>query len=100
MSDEVLGALGAMLEVVERLAESCGLVEARKERELVRPRGKPLVPVEEDEVVEITDEEVDAAIAEWDKNMPVEARGVLEAREATPEEAARFEAELEEENSG
>ena len=94
MSEEVLGTLGAMLEVVESLAVGCGLVEASKERELVKPRGKPLAPVEEDEV-EITDEEVDAAIAEWDESMPVEARGILDAKEATPEEAARYAEELE-----
>ena len=47
----------------------------KKQAELLKPRGRPLKPVTE---VIITDDDIDAAIAEWDTDVP-EAAGLLRA---------------------
>jgi hypothetical protein len=73
--------MNTILSHLLRIAEKAGLVEK------IKPPGKPLSPCIDEEVL-ISDEEVDAAIAEWnamwhEAGLPP---GILQARIASPEE--------------
>jgi hypothetical protein len=78
-NNEVVTELEKALSNLKLAAQKAGV-------QTIQPRGQPLEPWTED-TVPVSDEEIDAAIAEWDetKGLPP---AILSARVATPEEEA------------
>lgn len=75
---------------MQSMAEVKAVTEAGK----VEAEGKPL-PRYRGKEVDITPEDITRALTNWDRRVPKEARGLLTARTATPEEELEILKELE-----